>query len=299
MLFRLIALVLFVTVGGWAAAQKPSAGKEDPLAPRPVPLTTRDGAKLQSYYFPTDRGKESVPVLLIHEWKGQAGAFLPLIQALTVAGHPVLAIEYRGHGNSRQYVDASGKEQEYNPARMSKNDIEAIIKFDLEEAKQFLKAENNAGRVNLNALVVVGVGEGAILGGLWSMRDWAFRSVGRLKQGQDVKGLIYISPERNLQGVPIEPALRDPNLLRLPTMIVAGGQSDQARDVERVASRIEAAKKRAGGGTAAGFEMLMVPTPLSGAALVVNGPGVIAKIVAFIDANITSDATINPWVERP
>ena len=287
------------STGGFAISQNPPGGTEDPLAPRPVPLTTRDGAKLQSYYFPTDRGKESVPVLLLHEWRGQAGAYVPLIQALNAAGHPVLALEYRGHGNSRQYVDARGQEKEYNLARMGKNDIESIIKYDLEEAKQFLKAENNAGRVNLNALVVVGVGEGAILGGLWSARDWAFQSVGRMKQGQDVKGLVYIAPERNLQGVPIEPALGDPNLLRLPTLIVAGAQSSQARDVARVASRIEAFKKRSGSGTAAGFETMMVPTPLSGAPLVVNGPGVIEKIVSFIGANVTSDATANPWIQRP
>ena len=103
---------------------------------------------------------------------------------------------------------------------MSRKDAEAVVAMDLEKAKGFLKTENNDGYLNLNALVVVGVGEGSVLGSLWAMRDWSFPSLGSVKQGQDVKALVLISPEKQIKGLPLEPALND-NLLQLLTMIIA------------------------------------------------------------------------------
>ena len=56
----------------------------------------------------------------------------------------------------------------------------------------------------------------------WAARDWSFPSVGRMKQGQDVKALVMISPEKQIKGVAIDPVLKDPNLLNLPILIVRG-----------------------------------------------------------------------------
>ena len=187
---------------------------------------------------------------------------------------------------------------EFNLSQMSRQDVEAIVNFDLETAKGFLKDENNEGRLNLNALVVIGVREGCVLGAQWAKRDWAFPSVGRLKQGQDVKAMVLISPEKQIKGVPIDPAISDPNLIRLPIMIVAGSESPEASEARRIGKRVEGYKTRLGRGEASGFELSMPGTALSGPSLVSDVSSVIPAIVKFVTSEVVVSDTTNPWVER-
>ncbi|TWT73895.1 alpha/beta hydrolase [Allorhodopirellula solitaria] len=287
------------------SAQRPAKPKEskqekDPaLQPRPELLTTKDGLKITAYYFPSAEGKEGIPVMIVHEWKGQAAPYLKLCTALRDAGFAAIVVEYRGHGNSKTYRDRTGTERDFNISTMGKRDTDAIVRYDLEVAKQFLKEENNAGRLNLNALCMLGVEEGAILAGYWSIRDWEIPSVGRMKQGQDVKALVYVSPEKNLHGLAMSAPATDPILMRLPTMIVAGKSSSQGSESERMGSRLETMKKRFNRGTASGFEMVLPKTNLSGPALINDDATVIPKIVKFLQENVQVSKTQNPWIERP
>lgn len=274
--------------------------KKDPaLEPRPESMTTKDGVPITAYYFPSDKGKDAIPVMIVHEWKGQAAPYLKLCKALSKAGFAAMVVEYRGHGNSKKYRDRAGVEQAFNITTMGRRDADAIVRYDLEEAKQFLKAENNAGRLNLNALCMIGVEEGAILAGYWAARDWEIPSVGRMKQGQDVKALVYVSPEKNLHGLAMSTPITEPNLLALPTMIVAGQSSAQGSEAERMGNRLETVKKRFNRGTAVGFEMILPKTSLSGAALLNEDATVIPKIIQFLNANVRVSNSENPWIDRP
>lgn len=305
-----LAMVAPVTVAPVTWAQAPNAqapkakppvrkGPEDPkLKPRWVSMRTKDNVEIRAFYAPSDKGKDAVPVMVIHEWQGQGSPYNGLVVALHDAGFAVVVPEYRGHGGSRKYTDGTGKPQEFNIATMGKGDIANIIAYDLEEVKQFLKKENNEGKLNLNALTLVGVREGAIFAANWAIRDWNFPSVGRLKQGQDVKGVVMVSPVKIASGVTIDSAIRDPLLLQLPIMIVAGEESAEAAEAKRIGKQIEAVKKRASRGEASGFALKLVPTTLSGAALVTQGPGVTPSIAAFITANVPVSDTVNPWIER-
>ncbi len=156
----LLAIVAATTV---AAQNKPRTKPKEKPKPRPVTLKTIDGIKLRAFYFPSDQEKKAIPVLLIHEWQGQASPYVKLVVALNDAGCAVLVPDYRGHGGSREYTDARGETKEFNIAQMSKRDIESIIAFDMEKAKGFLKEENNKGALNLNALVVIGIREGCVM----------------------------------------------------------------------------------------------------------------------------------------
>jgi pimeloyl-ACP methyl ester carboxylesterase len=127
-----------------ATAQRPgkSDGEEekDPaLEPRPEILTTKDGVKITAYYFPSEKGKEAIPVMIVHEWKGQAAPYMKLCKALREAGFAAIVVEYRGHGNSKTYRDRTGAEHRFNISTMGRRDTEAIVRYDLEEAKHFLK----------------------------------------------------------------------------------------------------------------------------------------------------------------
>lgn len=251
-----------------------------------------------AFFFPSDKGKDAIPVLLIHEWQGQASPYAKLVVALRDAGCAVLVPDYRGHGGSREYTDNTGKKKEFNIATMSNKDVENIIAFDMEEAKQFLKKENDEGNLNLNALVVIGVREGCVMVVHWAMRDWHFPSVGRMKQGQDVKAIVMISPEKLLKGVAIDQPLRDAAITALPIMIVAGEGSPEAVEADRLGKRIESAKKRIGRGEALGYEFQLVDAKLSGPALVNESDKVIPAITAFIKSNVKISDEENPWIER-
>ncbi len=290
-----------IIVAGTASAQRPKPAKKvtDPkLKPRRVTLKAKDGVQLNAFFFPSDKGKEAISVLLVHEWKGQASPYGPLVIALRDAGCAVLVPDYRGHGGSKEYINARGKEDTFNIAQMNTRDVESIISLDLEKAKAFLKEENDEENLNLNALVVIGVREGCVMAAHWTERDWNFPSVGRMKQGQDVKCLVLISPEKQIKGIAIDPPLSNANLIQLPMMIVAGKSSPEAAEAERVAKRVESAKKRIGKGVASGFELLMVDTPLSGPSLVNDVSGVIPAIAKFVKANVVISDDENPWIKR-
>ncbi|SMP72662.1 hypothetical protein SAMN06265222_115119 [Neorhodopirellula lusitana] len=274
--------------------------EEDPaLKPRREILKTKDNVDINAFYFPSPEGKNAVPVMVVHEWKGQAGPYMRLFLALREAGFAVVAVEYRGHGNSKKYTDRRGVEKDYNIATMGRRDVEAIVRYDIEAVKQFLKSENNDGRLNLNALSMIGIGEGAILAGFWASRDWAIPSVGRIKQGQDVKALVYVSPEKNLNGMAMATPMQDPNLVQLPTLLIAGKASSQGREAEQLGSRLETVKKKQNRGKALGYELVLAQTSLSDAALVNDEATVIPKIVSFLKANVSVSKDENPWIDRP
>ena len=132
----------------------------------------------------------------------------------------------------------------------------------------------------------------------WAQRDWNFPSVGRMKQGQDVKALVFISPEKQLKGIGVDKTLTNTNLLRLPMMIIAGSNSPEASEAKRVGKRVEAIKKRMGGGTASGFELKLVDTTLSGPALVNEVSSVIPAITGFVTSNVPISEEVNPWIDR-
>ena len=288
---------VFLLCASTASAQRTKT--DDPaLKPRPVELKTKDGLKLRAFYFPSSKGKEAVPVLLVHEWQGQASPYVKLYLALRDAGCAVLALEYRGHGGSREYTDRRGDTKEFNVATMSKADVNNIISRDMEAAKSFLKTENNEGKLNLNSLVIIGVREGCVIAANWASRDWKFPTIGSIKRGQDVKALVLISPAKLLKGFPIDPALGDPAILSLPLMFVDGSESLDVADSKRMVKRVEVFKKRVGRGEAKGLEVAMVKTSLSGSALVKDAPGVIPAIKKFIQSEVKATDERNAWVER-
>ena len=272
--------------------------KDPKLANRPIALKAKDNIKLRGFYFPSDKGKEAVTVMVIHEWGGQAAPYQNLVTALKEAGCAVVIPDYRGHGGSRSYTDMKGNERQFNFAQMTKADVANIINLDLEATKRFLKEENNAGRLNMNALVVIGDGEGCILGAHWTQRDWSFPTVGARKRGQDVKGLVLISPDKVLMGLSLEATLSNAAIMAMPMMLISGESSKQAATAKRVHKKVEAVRKRAAAGREVqGLELNLVKTSLNGPSFI-NQPDVIPNIVKFVTENVIVDEETNPWIER-
>ncbi|MEM9827497.1 MAG: alpha/beta fold hydrolase [Planctomycetota bacterium] len=264
-----------------------------------VDLKTRDGLKLKAYYFESEKEKKAVPVLLVHAWEGQSSQYFPLYKALHAAGHAVLVVDYRGHGKSDRTIRLpNGREKELTPKQMGRRDVEAIVQMDLEAAKGFLKEKNNDGKLNLNALVVAGVGEGCVMAVQWAVIDWKFPSVGRVKQGQDVKGLVLISPKKLVKGISIEPIYNNRALVALPIMVIGSEQSRDASDTRQIIKRIQGMKRRFGRGNIERFDEIMAPTTLVGASLINGYDKVVPAVVDFVDREIKVDDEVNRWVAR-
>src|SRR6056297_365582 len=101
--FALVTTCVLGVASTATAQGKPASQREDPeLQPRAVTLTTADRLRLRAFYFPSDKGKQAIPVMLVHEWGGQGSPYNQLVRSLRDAGCAVLVPEYRGHGGSRE-----------------------------------------------------------------------------------------------------------------------------------------------------------------------------------------------------
>ena len=283
---------------GLGQAAAPRTGIADDLKPRLETLLTADGVPLRCHYFPSDKGKNAIPVILIHEWKGQASPYVPLAMALQKAGCAVVLPDLRGHGASRTYLARGGEEREFDLSRMGRADVAAILLRDLETVKRFLKEQNNAGALNLNALTLVGVREGCVLAINWAITDWNFPNIGAHKQGKDVKALVLVSPVKLLHGYTVDAMFRDAFVWRLPTLIVVGQNSPEAEEADRLYRRLEVQRKRTQLGAADVLKREQVDTSLSGASLITRGPGAASAILSFVGEQMVANADRIPWVAR-
>ena len=121
----------------------------------------------------------------------------------------------------------------------------AAMVWDIEACKSFLLKENNDGKLNIEQLGVVGTGFGACLALKWAVQDWNVRSLPTLKQGQDVKGLILVSPARSFKGITMNTELKQLTVLRnLSTLIIVGREDSR---IMSDAQRIHKTFKRAWG----------------------------------------------------
>lgn len=292
--FAGVSLALLIAMGP-AVGQNPRASKKDELKPRLETLKTRDGVAIACGYFPSDKGKEAVPVVLVHPWKGSAPPFMPLAEALQKAGCAVITPDLRGHGMSKKYLDVRGVEQEFKISRMNRKDVAAMVKIDLESVKKFLKEQNDEEKLNLNALTLVGIGEGAILAANYAVVDWNFPDVVAKKQSKDVRALVAISPARTLEGFGYDIATRHPLVSRLPWLIVVGGDSPQAKEADRLHGQLDRIRL-AGGGFP--VEIVTVASNLSNEHLVRGSKEVIPAVVDFVKSQVIENQKNFPWVSR-
>jgi pimeloyl-ACP methyl ester carboxylesterase len=213
--FRPVTLPLAVAIllagSGFCAAGAPgksAARNEEPLKQRPVTLVTNDGVRLAATYYPSTKGKDAVPVVLLHAHKGSRKDYAELAAFLQKLGHAVLVPDLRGHGDS---TEVRGTPAALSADNMSRADFVRMVTGDMEAIKDFLREENNAGRLNIEALCVVGAEMGASVALTWTQLDWSRPPVGIYKLGQDVKALVLISPEWSTPGLPLKPILTRSN----------------------------------------------------------------------------------------
>jgi len=237
-----------------AAADEPkkSASSEKEKLPEPedLTLTTSDGVRLALTYYPSNRGREAIPVVLLHMAKGSRTDYKYLAAGLQSQGYAVVVPDLRGHGDSTKQV---GREKELSAAKLPIEQYKLMVDKDMYAVKEFLWERNNAKELNLNKLCVVGAEMGASV----AINFTAFDAVGYgdsdhgafygpLQLGLFVKSLVLLSPEVSFRGLPLTP-LPDDIRKTVPVLILVGKEDsrsyDEAERVSKIFKRIAPKKE--------------------------------------------------------
>ena len=200
-----------------------------------VLLETKDGVELQADWFGGAGEKEALPIIMVHDWDSDRSALRPLAEFLqTKHGHAVIVPDLRGHGES---LNVKGVEKELDRSRFKKADVASMIE-DIDSCRRFLQAKNDEGELNLDMLVVVACGKMNLHAAGWCINDWNWPPVGGIKQGQNVKTLIMISPVKRFKGVQLNQIIKDPlfssRVSSLPTLVIWGRDEKSAVDAESI-----------------------------------------------------------------
>jgi pimeloyl-ACP methyl ester carboxylesterase len=217
-----------------AAVKQPRPSKGAPSIEEEW-LITKDGVQLYLEYRQPARAKGAkddeskelpVPVLLLHMAKGSGRDWRPLAETLQRAGYAVIVPDLRGHGKSTQFQRGT-RTGRIDQASMRREDYERMITIDMERIKKFIIEKNNAGELNLRKLCVIGAELGAAVAVNWAALDWSWPPLATGPQGQDVNGLVLITPLWGYKGMSIVNATKHPAVQQsISTLIIIGSQDN-------------------------------------------------------------------------
>ncbi len=296
----LVLLAAMIGGAGMEAAEAqtkkpPKRGKKAAPKYEDVTLTTRDGVRLRCTYYPGPETKQTVPMILVHDWDGSRGELHPVAiwmqQSLKLT---VIVPDLRGHGNSTR---VEGYEKPIDASKFKGRSMEAML-LDIEACKSFLLKQNNEGKLNIEQLGVMGTGFGATLALKWAIRDWNVRNLPTFKQGQDVKALILLSPDRAFRGLTINTELKNQRILgNISILTIVGKEASRSMSD---AQRIHKSFERAWGDEhdeAAPF--FAAPTSLQSTSLLkARGTGISNLIAKFIELRLVRQGDRFPWTDR-
>ncbi|NQT14465.1 MAG: alpha/beta fold hydrolase [Planctomycetes bacterium] len=192
-------------------------------------LVASDGLQLAASYWPGPEDRDTVPVILLHMWKGDRKEYAGLAPYLQKQGHAVLVPDLRGHGASTQSRLGGRK---LDAAKMGNEHLSFMRYDDMELLRKFLVKKNDEELLNLNKLCIVGAEMGASVAAYYAFYDWTeFRREAnrRPAPSRDIKGLFLISPDWDFKGMPMNKPFTHP-LVRsqISVMIVAGKEDSKA-----------------------------------------------------------------------
>jgi pimeloyl-ACP methyl ester carboxylesterase len=229
-----------------ARGQRGGKVEKSILKPEDVPpLETKDGVQLHIEYRRPNLAKnankkEIVPVVLLHMSKGSGADWQPLAEALQRAGHAVIVPDLRGHGKSTE-VKRGGRTVAIDQATMRPGDFAAMVTQDLERIKKFIIDENNKEQLNLRKLCLVGAEMGAVVAINWAALDWSWPRLATGPQGQDVNGLVLLTPVWSHKGMTIVDASNHPAVQgSIATAIFVGSKNAaNLREAQRLNGILE------------------------------------------------------------
>lgn len=292
---------------------KTSAGKdgkekkeEPPPAPENFYLRTKDGWNIFcTYYGPKKgvrRGKDVVPIIMLHGWEGQGSEYADLATVLQSWGFASIVPDLRGHGRSVSRKNEKGEDEVVKVAELKPDDIE-LMTYDVEAVKKVLVDKNNSAELNIEMLTVIAADAGCIVAVNWAALDWSWPMTPAYKQGQDVKALVLLTPQQTFRRMNCTKALGTPAISqRLSVMLAVGEQ--QARDfseAKRIHSRLERLRPPVAKEEVMRKQdlfLIVAPTPLQGTKLLDRALKVNSYIMTFLNWRLLQKLEDFPWTER-
>lgn len=209
--------------------------KVEIAAPERVILETKDGVELRAEWYAGPAGKESPAVILVHDWDGNRQKMTRLASVLQKSSKcAVIVPDMRGHGES---LVVKGSSDDIDRNRFKKNDLLTFVE-DIDACRKFLQDKNNEGELNLDMLAVVASGNMSVPAADWTVSDWSWRPIGGVKQGQNVKSLILISPTKKFKSLSLTQSLKAPIYTirdgALPLLLIWGKRSKSAKDGDSI-----------------------------------------------------------------
>jgi pimeloyl-ACP methyl ester carboxylesterase len=233
----LVALLILAAASVVAAPvygqeKKPDAKNATKLPdPEQLTLPTDDGLQLAVSYYPGGKGKQTIPIVLLHELKERRSNFNSLAKSLQAQGHAVVVPDLRGHGESTRKKNA-GKDDKLDAAKgMPPTQFGLMVTQDMKAVKDFLWEKNNAGELNIDKLCVIGAEMGASVALDFAGYDAVGYDhnaayYGPLKLGRFVKTLVLISPKWSFPGLPLRRAVGNPTVQSDVSMLILVGKQD-------------------------------------------------------------------------
>ena len=305
---RGIAIALVVSMGCAAFLPAWATAAEEEELPAPVEvsghkLLAADGLQLSATFYPGTRGQDTVPVILLHMWKGSGKDYAGLAPTLQRQGHAVLVPDLRGHGDSAGGAFGGRK---LDAAKLSANHYYEMRYGDMELLRKFLVEKNDAGELNLNKLCIVGAEMGAVVAVYYALNDWTQirREANRAAAAQDVKGLVLISPDWDFRGMPLNKPLGHPLVRSVISMMIVVGKEDsrslgEANRVHNVLKKyhVDPEKLEPEDRDKIDLFYIQAPTKLQGTKMLgVRGLRVEWAIARFIELRLVNQDY--PWYQR-
>lgn len=248
-----LSMIVLAFVFACLATPAVEAFAADAKEPTNVTFRTKDGVELTATYYPSSSGKDATPVILLADWKDSRAVYAKLAQRLQdpkssgnrtdkkQESFAVLSVDLRGHGDSTKQMARGGASREIDAARLDRNDLAAMVQFDMEAVRSFLVDKNDAGELNINRLSIIGAGLGASVAVNWAAVDWSAPPLAVGKQGQDVKALVLVSPEWSFKGLQMNKALKHPGVRERIAFLVMYGGGDRLHtaDAKRIKKQLE------------------------------------------------------------
>ncbi|MEN6457339.1 MAG: alpha/beta fold hydrolase [Thermoguttaceae bacterium] len=226
-----VCMGLAATASGQVAKSDKKTAKADELPkPEEQTLRTDDGIDLAVTYYPGTKGKDTIPIVLLHGYKQSRIEYKDLAPALQALGYAVIVPDLRGHGESTRRHGV-GKDESLDAARMSPAQFGQMVRADMKAVKDFLWERNNAQQLNVDKLCIIGADMGASVAVNFAAFDATGYGAGGvfygpLKLGRFVKALVLISPRWSFPGLPLALSARNPVVQRDISMLILVGKED-------------------------------------------------------------------------
>jgi len=204
-------------------------------------LETRDHVQLSATFYPGFQHQDTIPIILLHDYKGSRLDFEELARDLVAKGYALMMPDLRGHGESTTQriqhprtgaiIETEIDADDFGPA-----DFQKMRALDMQVLRRYLIEQNNAGKLNLNRLVLVGAGTGANIAMEWTITDWmSAPNYPGIKQSCDVKGIALLSPNWSARGFRPMEAVQHPVLQdHVAIFIGVGKQGSGSSDADRI-----------------------------------------------------------------